>query len=57
MNFNSAPIEFDVNGLYVLVSETGEVKYFHWGFYLALSKAHGRVYHMVNNIDTNHQWQ
>ncbi|KAL3496132.1 hypothetical protein BJX62DRAFT_232639 [Aspergillus germanicus] len=57
MGSDRVPIDFDVNGLYVLVSEIGEVHQFHWGFYLALSKQHGRVYHMVNNVDTNHMWQ
>lgn len=50
-------ISFNTNGLYILISDIGEVLRFHWGLYLALSPGHGIILHTVNNRDTGHQWQ
>lgn len=50
-------ISFDTNGLYILVSDIGEVSQYHWGLYLALSSGHGIIFHTVNNRDTSYQWQ
>lgn len=48
---------FETNGLYILVSEMGDVEAFHWGFYLALSPTNGTIIHLVNNTDTNWEWK
>ncbi|KAL4783790.1 hypothetical protein BJX76DRAFT_357692 [Aspergillus varians] len=53
----SDPIQFDVNGLYILLSDLGAERQFHWGIYLALSAEHGRVYHLINNIATDGNWE
>ncbi|RDW84101.1 uncharacterized protein DSM5745_04427 [Aspergillus mulundensis] len=50
-------IDFDINGLYILLSDIGAEWQFHWGFYLATKPGEGRVYHLVNNIETNHKWE
>ncbi|KAL2846156.1 hypothetical protein BJY01DRAFT_247333 [Aspergillus pseudoustus] len=50
-------ISFEENGVYILLTDVGEPIQFHWGLYLALSEEHGRVFHFVNNINTNHEWK
>ncbi|KAL2833846.1 hypothetical protein BDW59DRAFT_64592 [Aspergillus cavernicola] len=51
------PISFDINGLYILLSDLGSERQFHWAFYLAKDLNSGPMYHVVNNADTQHQWQ
>ncbi|KAK1144126.1 hypothetical protein N8T08_005788 [Aspergillus melleus] len=54
---SNSPITFDTNGLYILVSNIGAVRQFHWGLYLATTPNDGRVSHMVNNIETGYKWR
>lgn len=51
------PISFDTNGLYILLSDIGYERQFHWGFYLATGPEQGHVYHLVNNVDTGYEWK
>lgn len=51
------PIELDQNGLYILVSDMGSDLQYHWGLYLAKTPEEGEIFHVVNNITTNHEWQ
>ncbi|KAL5336017.1 hypothetical protein BJX70DRAFT_401076 [Aspergillus crustosus] len=51
------PVTFETDGLYILLSDLGDERQFHWGFYLAKSPDHGQVMHFVNNTDTNHEWK
>ncbi|CEL08672.1 hypothetical protein ASPCAL11817 [Aspergillus calidoustus] len=53
----SDKLYFDPNGLYILLTDMGAPDQFHWGFYLAESEDHGRVYHLINNKDTNYGWE
>ncbi|KAF7122518.1 hypothetical protein CNMCM5793_000543 [Aspergillus hiratsukae] len=49
----SSQITFDVNGLYILLSDRGDKSYtFHWGFYLHQAEKSGYLYHLVNESDS-----
>lgn len=51
------PITFDPNSLYILLSDLGAERQFHWEFYLARTETDGQQYHLVNNADTGHKWK
>ncbi|KAJ5787137.1 hypothetical protein N7457_002127 [Penicillium paradoxum] len=53
----SNDISFDTNGLYIFLSDIGEVSQYHWGFYLALSPEHGTIFHTINSRETGDRWQ
>ncbi|KAM5438414.1 hypothetical protein MferCBS31731_004991 [Microsporum ferrugineum] len=46
-------LPFEANGLYVLLSDRGDLWTFHWGLYLANTKDNGTVYHLVNPPNSN----
>lgn len=46
----STSLNFDVNGLYILLSDRGDNSYtFHWGLYLHQTPDSGYIYHLVND--------
>ncbi|KAJ5359608.1 uncharacterized protein N7496_012021 [Penicillium cataractarum] len=46
----STPCNFEVNGLYILLTDRGENSFaFHWGFYLHQSGISGCIYHLIND--------
>lgn len=51
------PIAFDPNSLYILLSDLGAERQFHWEFYLAITETDGQQYHLVNNADTGNTWK
>ncbi|KAL4904119.1 hypothetical protein BDW74DRAFT_179213 [Aspergillus multicolor] len=51
------PATFEQNGLYILVSNINKVRQYHWSLYLATARDKGRIFHMVNSIETNYQWR
>lgn len=51
------PITFDPNSLYILLSDLGAERQFHWEFYHAITETDGQQYHLVNNADTGHTWK
>ncbi|KAL3456711.1 hypothetical protein BJX64DRAFT_270156 [Aspergillus heterothallicus] len=53
----SDKLHFDANGLYIILSDIGALDQFHWGYYLAVSENHGRLYHLINNKDTGYKWK
>ncbi|KAE8151742.1 hypothetical protein BDV25DRAFT_138563 [Aspergillus avenaceus] len=50
-------IQFDPNGLYILISDIGSDIQFHWALYLAATSHHGMMFHMIWSIETGHKWQ
>jgi hypothetical protein len=49
----STEITFDVNGLYILLSDCGENSYtFHWALYLHQAENSGYLYHLVDESDS-----
>ncbi|KAJ5789757.1 uncharacterized protein N7518_006768 [Penicillium psychrosexuale] len=49
----ASPFEFEVNGLYILLSDRGNDVYtYHWGLYLHQATSSGFVYHLVNTANT-----
>ncbi|OBT85247.1 hypothetical protein VE02_05179 [Pseudogymnoascus sp. 03VT05] len=53
----SDPIVFDVNGLYIILSDIGNERQFYWGFYLATEPNSGIIYHVVNGPQTGYHWK
>ncbi|KAF7163166.1 hypothetical protein CNMCM5623_008236 [Aspergillus felis] len=50
----STKITFDVNGLYILLSDRGDKGYtFHWGLYLHQAEDSGYLYHLINETDSS----
>lgn len=49
-------LKFEINGLYLLLSDRGDTFTFHWGLYLAKSPADGDVFHIIN-ADTPNTWK
>ncbi|KAJ9195563.1 hypothetical protein DTO271D3_3256 [Paecilomyces variotii] len=47
------PLEFDVDGLYILVRDLGDTYRFHWGLYLATKPCTGDLFHAVNTVNKN----
>ncbi|KAL3472022.1 hypothetical protein BJX99DRAFT_236412 [Aspergillus californicus] len=41
-------MRFETNGLYLLLSDRGDISKFHWGLYLATSPLGGQIGHLVN---------
>ena len=41
-------LQFETNGLYLLLSERGDAYTFHWGLYLAKSTTDGEIFHLIN---------
>lgn len=51
------PLNFETNGVYILLSERGESSYsFHWAIYLAKSEDDGVIYHITNPTGST-DWQ
>ncbi|PSS12784.1 hypothetical protein M430DRAFT_29373 [Amorphotheca resinae ATCC 22711] len=50
-------ISFDVNGLYILLSDIGAESQFHWGLYLATASKEGIIFHVVNGPQTGYNWE
>ncbi|KAJ5157345.1 uncharacterized protein N7482_008445 [Penicillium canariense] len=45
----STQFTFEINGLYILLSDSGDKSYtFHWGLYLHQSTTSGYLYHLIN---------
>ncbi|PYI09857.1 hypothetical protein BO78DRAFT_23965 [Aspergillus sclerotiicarbonarius CBS 121057] len=42
-------LQFETNGLYLLLSDRGAESTFHWGLYLAKSPASGDIFDIVNS--------
>ncbi|KAL4904117.1 hypothetical protein BDW74DRAFT_32198 [Aspergillus multicolor] len=58
MLLSNTPISFTPNTLYIILSDIGSDRQFHWEFYLHKSPPHdGHQMHLVNNADTNHEWE
>ncbi|PKX98925.1 uncharacterized protein P174DRAFT_437361 [Aspergillus novofumigatus IBT 16806] len=54
----STEITFDVNGLYILLSDRGENSYtFHWALYLHQAENSGYLYHLINESDSTSSWR
>lgn len=51
-----APLKFDTNGLYLLLSDLGDGYRFHWGLYLAKSGDSGTIFHITNSDDDAKAW-
>lgn len=49
-------LKFDAGGLYILVSDIGAERQFHWGLYLATTSSSGFIFHLINNESTNNTW-
>lgn len=56
-NMPHTPISFDINGLYILVSDLGSDIQFHWALYLVQSRGRGIMFYVINSIETGSQWQ
>lgn len=41
-------LEFETNGLYLLLSQRGDTYTFHWGLYLAKTPKEGEIFHLIN---------
>jgi hypothetical protein len=49
----STQITFDINGLYILLSDRGDKTYtFHWCLYLHQTIDSGSLYHLINESDS-----
>jgi hypothetical protein len=49
----STQFTFEINGLYILLSDRGEKSYtFHWVLYLHQSTTSGYIYHLINDPDS-----
>ncbi|KAK2762048.1 hypothetical protein FQN54_001054 [Arachnomyces sp. PD_36] len=44
----STSLNFDPNGLYIVLSDIGAIDRFHWGLYLATSEDIGVIFHLTN---------
>lgn len=54
----SDSLSFDTNGLYLLLSDIGAERQFHWGFYLAKSPTHGVIFQVVKGTyTTGDKWE
>ena len=53
----SDPISFETNGLYLLLSDIGAERQFHWGFYLAKGPTDGVIFHLISGPQTGNTWQ
>jgi hypothetical protein len=53
----SDPISLETNGLYLLLSDIGAERQFHWGFYLAKDPQNGVIFHLINGPHTGNKWQ
>lgn len=52
----SGPINLDPNGFYILLTDIGYERQFHWGLYLATSSTSGVIFHLTNNPTTGNKW-
>ncbi|KGO42696.1 hypothetical protein PEX1_057320 [Penicillium expansum] len=51
-DIDSQQLTFEINGLYILLSDRGDKSYtFHWRLYLHQSAKSGSIYHLLNDID------
>lgn len=52
--------DFETNGLYLLLSDRGDVYTFHWALFLATTRKAGEMFHLVNadsNADSATTWR
>lgn len=49
-------LQFETNGLYLLLSERGDAYTFHWGLYLAKSRNDGEIFHLIN-LENSTTWK
>lgn len=52
----SDPINLEPNGLYIVISNLGYDRLFHWGLYLATSRDEGLIYHLVGQVSIEETW-
>jgi hypothetical protein len=52
----SDPIDLESNGLYIVISNLGYDRLFHWGLYLATSPNEGLIYHLVGQVSIEETW-
>lgn len=45
-------LNFEINGLYLLLSDRGDTYTFHWGLYLAKSSSDGVIFHLINPVNS-----
>lgn len=53
----SDPITFETNGFYLLLSDIGAARQFHWGLYLAKGPSNGTTFHLIKGPHTGNKWQ
>lgn len=51
------PLEFETDGLYIIVTDIGYEALYHWGLYLAQGRDHGQIFHMINGPRSGGQWE
>lgn len=52
----SDPVNLEANGLYIVISNLGYDRLFHWGLYLATSPNEGLIYHLVGQVTIEETW-
>lgn len=50
-------IDFDVNGLYIVLSNMDQAYLFHWGLFLAKTSKAGTNFHITNGLTTRYKWK
>ncbi|KAJ5371662.1 hypothetical protein N7517_003668 [Penicillium concentricum] len=51
-DIDAPQLTFEINGLYILLSDRGDKSYtFHWRFYLHQGATSGSICHLLNDID------
>lgn len=55
--YRSEPLQFDIDGLYIILTDLGYETLYHWGLYLAQSPSHGLIFHMINGPRTGGEWE
>ncbi|PGH12873.1 hypothetical protein AJ79_03973 [Helicocarpus griseus UAMH5409] len=55
MSASLPPLEFEVDGLYILLCDQGSTYTFHWMFYLAKTPGSGVIYRLINVNPADHK--
>lgn len=53
----SDQITFETNGFYLLLSDIGAERQFHWGLYLVKGPSNGVTFHLIKGPQTGNKWQ
>lgn len=51
----STPVDFDLDGLYIILSDLDGNNRFHWGLYLETSFKSGEIFHLTA-LDISNDW-